>query len=390
MMDANNLDNDKILRDIIKRYISGKATPEEIRFLEAHYNHFEANETIVDRLSDNEKQELEQKMLSTIFQSKKTSHPVRRMVFTRWAAAALLVGVVISAAFYFYQGRPAKTERLSAEEVTVAPKNDIDPGGNKAILTLTDGRKITLDDVKAGEISREGNAVITKTDDGRLVYDLSAALTKDSNLTYNKIQTPKGGEYQVVLPDRTSVWLNSASTLEFPTAFTGKERIVKLTGEGYFEVAKDASKPFYVKVRDVEVKVLGTHFNIMAYEDEREIQTTLVEGAVRVSRGGEEKKLSPGQQAAIGVTGGIAVNDTDVEAALAWRNGYFNFQKDNIQTVMRQLSRWYDMEVIYQNAIPKDEFTGKIRRNIKASKALQFLELAGVHFKIENNKVIVL
>lgn len=383
-------DNKKQLRDILKKYLAGKATREEMDFLENYFEYFEDRENIIDQLTETERLELEQKMEAAIFTKIKASRPVKRIVFYRLAAAAVVIGILISAGLYFYLGSPNHQLTVAKSSEVSRPQNDIEPGGNKAVLILGDGSQINLDESHLGNISQQGNAIVSKTGDGQVVYNLLHEGEKNAVINNNTIQTPVGGEYQVTLPDGTKVWLNSSSSLEFPTAFTGKERVVKLSGEGYFEVAKNAAMPFKVKVNDVEVKVLGTHFNIMAYADEGVMKTTLLEGSVHITKGESNKILVPGQQARTGSDDKIDVIKADVESAVAWKNGYFKFDKDGIQTVMRQLARWYDMEVVYAGNIPGDKFSGKIRRNVKASKALEFLGQTGLRFIIQGKKVTIL
>jgi hypothetical protein len=377
-------------RRIIKKYLAGKASPEEQKFLNEYFEYFGSTDNIVDQLTENEKSQLEQKMEAAIFAKIKASRPLRRIVFYRIAAAAVLIGIIITAGLYFYRKSNGNEPAIAKSHPEQATQNDLDPGGSKAVLILADGRKISLDDSQIGNITQQGNAVVSKTSDGQVVYNLVHTNTENTEVNNNTIQTPVGGEYQIVLPDGTKVWLNSSSRLEFPTAFKGKERIVKLSGEGYFEVAKNAAMPFKVQVNDMEVKVLGTHFNIMAYQDEGLAKTTLLEGSVNITKGEVSKLLVPGQQARTGSNNKIDVVNTDVESAVAWKNGYFKFDKDGIKSVMRQLARWYDMDVVYSGNIPSDEFSGKIRRNVKASKALEFLEKTGLHFKIEGKKVTIL
>jgi transmembrane sensor len=376
------------LRQMLRRYVSGKASAEETRFLETYYDHFESEGRILDELSETEKQEMEQRMEAAIFNAVK-ERPVRKIFFR--AAAAVLTGAVLTLGLYQYfkKEQPLQVAQVQNKNVNL---NDIAPGGNKAILTLGNGRKISLDDSKIGELSRDGNAVITKSNAGQIVYDPSTAKSNNASsaITYNTVQTPVGGEFQLVLADGTKVWLNADSKLEFPTEFRGAERVVRLSGEGYFEVAKNAAMPFKVKVNDVDVKVLGTHFNIKAYANEGKMKTTLLEGSVNILKGSSSKILKPGEQAVTGTGDNIEIKNGDLDEALAWKNGYFKFERDDIQYVMRQLSRWYDMEVVYAGKVPADEFSGKIRRNVTASTALQYLELTNVHFKIEGKKVIVL
>jgi ferric-dicitrate binding protein FerR (iron transport regulator) len=210
------------------------------------------------------------------------------------------------------------------------------------------------------------------------------------NSALNTITTPRGGQYQVVLPDGSKVWLNAASSIEFPTSFTGNTRNVSITGEAYFEVAKNAAKPFLVKTNRAVIEVLGTHFNVMAYDDEAEMKTTLLEGAVKVKSGSTSNYLRHGQQAVLNATGQTRVlDDVDVDDATAWKNGIFQFNDAGIEVIMRQASRWYDVNVSYEGQIPVKQFTGRISRKVKASELLNMLAYTGVKFRIEGKNIIV-
>jgi hypothetical protein len=272
---------------------------------------------------------------------------------------------------------------------SVEQTKDFLPGGNKAVLTLGDGRTIVLDDSAEGILASEGSISVRKTRDGQLIYSINKNVDA-KQVSFNTISTPRGGQYQVILPDGSKVWLNSASSLRFPTLFAGKERKVEMQGEAYFEIAKDASKPFIVAARATEVKVYGTHFNVMAYEDEEAQQTTLLEGSVKVSSGSKSNMLVPGEQAVISKNSGIRVTDkVNLSEVVAWKNGYFEFKDANIEVIMRQISRWYDVKVKYQGDIPAEQFTGKISRKVNASELLKMLEYAGVKFKTDNQTIIV-
>jgi transmembrane sensor len=269
-------------------------------------------------------------------------------------------------------------------------KADFNPGGNKAILTLSNGTTINLDDAKDGKLASQGEIAINKTHDGEINYDASHAETGTA-VTNNTISTPKGGQYQVVLADGTKVWLNSVSSISFPTAFNGKERHVEITGEVYFEVAKNRKKPFFVKAGKQLVEVLGTHFNVNSYQDEPNIKTTLLEGSVKIKQLNSNftALLKPGQQSVSQSAGPIIVKDADLEQAIAWKNGFFQLNKTNIEAIMRQAARWYDVDIIYEGKIPERQFSGKIKRNVKASEFLQMLTYFNVRFSIEGRKIIV-
>jgi ferric-dicitrate binding protein FerR (iron transport regulator) len=282
--------------------------------------------------------------------------------------------------------QPDTTAPLAVRPEKSGPA-DIAPGDNRAVLKLADGSTVLLDDAAEGELSRQANAVINKTADGQLVYENQAG-TDPAPLIYNTITTPRAGQYRLTLTDGTKVWLNAATSLQFPASFSGKERRVKLSGEAYFEVTKNSLQPFIVETPRQTIEVLGTHFNVNAYEEETATKTTLLEGRVKVATGSSSAVLKPGQQAASG-TNAIQVNEADTEEAVAWKNGYFKFNKADIQTIMRQLERWYDVEVEYRGAVPTDLFVGKINRSENISGVLRVLELSEVQFKIENRKIIV-
>jgi transmembrane sensor len=336
------------------------------------------------------------------------SAPVRRFGRMRVAAAVLLVLVAGGVGFAVYRQVLDRSPRLAAVRDRGGMR-DVAPGGNKAVLILADGSHVELDSARNGDIGQQGGARVIKQDSDRLVYkrgkggDGNVGAPGVGATLYNTIQTPRGGQYQVVLADGTKVWLDAASSLRFPIKFSGNERLVELTGEAYFEVAHDKI-PFKVHIRNNgvdggEVQVLGTHFNVNAYDDEAAIRTTLLEGSVRYVRGGSKKVLKPGQQAVAG-SGAAAsgkagedairvVSDADVEAAVAWKNGYFQFNGADTRTVMRQLSRWYDIDVSYEGTPPERQFGGGIARSKYLSVVLQVLEQSNIHFRLEGNKLVV-
>lgn len=307
---------------------------------------------------------------------------IRRYV--PYAAAAALIAVM--ALVFHHSATPDR--QLHVQQPQDA--SQVLPGGNKAVLILADGRQITLDTADNGTIARQGNVQVIKLDSGQLAYNHSGA-GKGGAAGYNTLATPKGGQFRITLPDGTKVWLNAASTLRFPNAFAGAERVVQLTGEAYFEVAKNAYMPFRVKVNDMAVQVLGTHFNVMAYPDEPGIRTTLLEGAVKVQHGAHTMQLVPGQQARLGPSGDFTMqNNVDVEEVVAWKNGYFHFNHESLQGVMRQIGRWYDAEIAYEGEIAPRQFGGKIERSSSVTEVLKILELSKVHYRIEGKKIIVM
>jgi transmembrane sensor len=273
----------------------------------------------------------------------------------------------------------------------VIPKShDVLPGGNKAVLTLANGQTIILDNAKKGTLAKLGTTLVNKTSDGQLVYNAKDKGDANTMPSINTIATPRGGQYLVVLPDGTKVWLNAASSMRFPTRFTGSAREVAITGEAYFEVTRNPAMPFKVKTNRAEIEVLGTHFNVMAYDDEKVMKTTLLEGAVNIKNANSNSTLKPNEQAQVTVAGQTKiVNDIDTDDEVAWKNGIFQFKDAGIAAILRQASRWYDVDVVYKGAIPDNEFTGSVSRNVKASELLNMLRYTGVNVRIENGTIIV-
>ena len=314
-----------------------------------------------------------------------------RLLWRRMAAAAAVL-LLFGAGFYWLAAsRPPAPVTIAGNS-----KSDVLPGGNKAVLLLGDGSRVTLDST-GSQVIRQGNATVNQLG-GRLLY----AANNAAGVTYNTLTTPPGGQFRVTLPDGSNVWLNSASSLRYPTAFTGNERVVELNGQGYFEIAQNASQPFLVKVRKkkeagetnthpMEVQVLGTHFDIMAYADEYTIKTTLLEGAVKVKQGTAQATLEPGQQAVLNNgSNALSVQTTDVNQAVAWKAGFFEFTNTDLATIMRQIARWYDVEVVFQNKHPSEHFFGRISRNLPLSDILHLLGENGLHFTMDGKKVVVL
>ena len=326
--------------------------------------------------------------------------------FTRIAAVAAVALIFITATLYIFntdKDNPAKEINKIVEIAKPMEKplykNDIRPGGNKAVLTLADGTKVVLDDAKEGKLQEQGNTTIIKLDSGRLSYNTKSGLPiLEKIVQYNTLTTPRGGKYCVTLPDGTIVWLNASTTLRFPVAFAGKTRKVEVKGEAYFEVAKNEAMPFIVKAGNSEIKVLGTHFNVMAYADEKLLKTTLLEGRVEVSilKKGEGEQnspvmtLEPGQQAQLDINNALTVVKADMEEAIAWKNGFFIFKNEPIESVMQKIARWYDVNIVYETTNDILQFTGNISRAENISEVLRIMELTDVvHFKIEKKTITV-
>jgi transmembrane sensor len=349
-----------------------------------------------------------QAVLQAIFEADETpvvpleTARVRRIPFGRIAAAAIILLLVTTAGWLWLMRTP------NTQVATIETKGDVAPGGNKALLTLANGSTIVLDNAANGIVAHEGNANVVKLKNGELKYTTAddQPANTSAEVTYNTLSTPKGGEYTIVLPDGSQVWLNAASSITYPTVFNAKERKVQVTGEAYFEVAKlvtaDDGKrvPFLVDIKSRttggdlgQVQVLGTHFNINAYDDERAMKTTLLEGKVKVvNRNYQEAILKPGEQVSISHSSQLSQPiPVQTEEVMAWKNGLFHFEKADIQTVMRQLSRWYDVEVVYKRDLDKDDqMFFEVSRHTNLSDVLKVLNLAGgARFSIENKKIIV-
>ncbi len=390
---------------LLEKYLENRCTPEEagqiLQWLSAEEFTSEPRIGLIkkalERMRDGSDTNLHQyeHRLNMVFErisakigdaEKDKTKKNRSQWLLRLSVAAVVTLVTTFACYLVLQNREAGRGKVVASEAT-----DLAPGGNKAVLTLGDGSRVILEDVQNGSLVTEGAASITKKD-GQLIYSKSTA---DAPVFYNVITTPQGGQYQLTLEDGSKVWLNAASSIRFPTTFREKERKIEITGEAYFEIAKDALRPFKVLFETPsgtksEVTVLGTHFNIMCYKDEKVAKTTLVEGSVLISNSGNTAVLKPAQQASIKDDETIRVrSDVNINEAIAWKNGYFEFYATSLQEVMRQVGRWYDVEISYEGKIPERKFGGKISRESNASEILKILELSQVRFRIEDKKIIV-
>lgn len=385
--------NKQSFRELAEKITAGVATDTEIALFNEWYESFQGNEKVwsVEEMGDS--QEVEAELLRSINQRiGGDAHRSSWVEMNRVAAAVIVLLTALGGYFWYSSGQTiSESEVMSDLEI----RNDVEPGKEKAILTLGDGTEIMLDEVKQGLLAYEGNASVKKSEKGLIVYRPDTQLSQpsaqeDKPLVYNAISTPRGGKYKVMLPDETEVWLNAMSSIRFPTQFAEDVREVEITGEVYFDVASDASKPFLVRSADQIVKVLGTQFNIKAYSDEESIQTTLVEGAVLVEVADEHVRIKPGEQVVNPVSSPLQVVPADVEQVIAWKNGLFQFWDTHLEDVMRQLARWYDVEVTYLGEQNEIAFTGFISRDVTISNVLQMLEEASsVKFGVEGKQVIV-
>lgn len=375
---------------LYEKMLAGRCTPEEKQLLEAYSDDMVLPDDTWDaQLGDKEqvyrslKARMEESMpgLAVI-------KPARRYLRLKVAACFL---VLLSTGILVWRNT-LSTQQKATYAVAPGATKAIYPGGNKAYLTMADGTVISLNDAKNGNLSAQAGTEIYKLKDGVVAYNSTGHGASSSEIAWNTIHIPRGGQYQVILADGTKVWLNSASSLRFPAAFTGAERTVELSGEGYFEVADNAAKPFKVNVSGMEVQVLGTHFNVMAYNDEPVIKTTLLEGSVKLHKADSEALLKPGEQGVLHTAqqAAFAVRRVEVEDAIAWKNGLFVFNNEEIETIMKRIARWYDVEVVFPAAYKTRKFGGTISRFENVTEVLKTLELTGtVHFKTEGRKIVV-
>jgi transmembrane sensor len=381
----NNKEKD-YLHTALKRYRQGTASAEEISFLEKYFDVFEEKESFFtahdQNIQETLKAELKSNIDKEIGQYPETfSLAAKKRRWITYVAAAASVLLILAVGTYFTIGQKQYQQ--------VSKTNDFVPGSNKATLKLADGREILLDTAANGAIAQLDGITITKNAAGEIEYKVNDVASTDV-VAYHTITTPNGGRYHVVLPDGTKIWLNAGASLRYPTVFKGKTRAVEITGEGYFEVAKNKQMPFIVSCRNQKIEVLGTHFNINGYEDEDGIKTTLLEGSVKVSSPKASLTIEPGEQADLNTSSLTFQKLTvDVEQEIAWKNNLFSFKGDDIQTVMRQIARWYDVEISYEGSITDEKFYGQISRTSKLSEVFDILALSHVHFKSRGRQIVV-
>lgn len=388
----------ELKNQLLTKYLNNESSPEEVKELLSFFNtkdeavllkaimeRFELDK--VEPLSRlNPDQDILDKVYLKITSRIESKTPVPLWPNFLKPLAAVAAGVFMIGFLFFYYSDHNKTER----ELARLEKEDIMPGSDKAYLTLANGKRIVLTDVANGKLASEAGIEISKTDGGQLIYTIKDNQEINSNQT-NTIETPKGGQYQVILPDGSKVWLNAASKLTYPVSFAppNKARRVELDGEAYFEVTRDKARPFKVKTMQQEVEVLGTHFNISGYS--KFVKTTLLEGSVKVSLNGSEQEaivLKPGEQALQkGTT--LEVSTVNTDQAVAWKEGWFYFKSNTLSEVLTEAANWYDLEIIYEGKVPADRFTGKVSRSVTLSKFIKMLQLSDVQFSIEGRKMTI-
>lgn len=394
------MENSAYLLQLLEKYRDNSCSPDEVKQLLAYFRkdsqeQEQLMELVLARLQEEPTAaELDSHKLDSIIdeaygriqqQIHSPRQKVRRLHWGRVAAAAAIL-IFLSVGIYWYrQDDPAQT-RLTSQY-----GGDVLPGGNRAVLTLADGSTIDLDSVANGLLAEQQGILITKNEDGTITYEVAADGLDGGTAAFNTIATPHGGQYNVVLPDGSRVWLNAESSLRYPVAFHGDRREVALTGEGFFEVAHRSAQPFSVLVGGHAVEVLGTHFNVNAYGDTHELAATLVEGSVRVVGEGAAQSaiLKPGQQARL-TAKGIKVVPVDVGDYTAWKDGLMILNSDDLPTIFRQLERWYDVEFISREPL-KATVSGIIPRQANLSEVLRAIENnTGVKFRIEERRVLVI
>jgi transmembrane sensor len=381
---------------LLRAYLQGTTTPEQEALLESWY--LETAQAQSAMPGDPDYPAIEARILQPLRAEQMTPtkipcHPdpiiptATKSPIRLWRIAAAAVVIILSVASLYI---PRKIATPTVAQ-TQPPKNDLLPAATRAHLTLLDGQTITLDSSHNGPLAKQGVSTISENA-GQLTY---SSIQPDRSVgpqatAYNTLTTSPGEHYSLLLADGTKVWLNAASSITYPVAFTGSERKVRITGEVYFEIIHNAKQPFKIFVKNQLVEDIGTHLNINAYDDEAAINTTLLEGSIKISKGSASTILSPGQEAALRPgANAFELKNADADKAIAWRNGYFYFDRADIKTVMRELARWYNVQLVYQGAPPKRTFKGKVYRNINASEALRILTYFGAHFQIEGKTITV-
>nr|WP_068887591.1 FecR family protein [Pedobacter panaciterrae] len=367
------------IEELLNKYRSGTISQEEMVVLETWYLKLNPDKITV---SDDELELVKADVWANLSQEN-LKRPIYKIGAKLLAAASIICVISLFTYFMFSSSK----EVVPVQTV----QTDFPPGGNKAVLSLSNGKKIVLTDSENGVLGKEGDVLVSKSEDGKVTYESSG--NNSNEIIYNTLTTPRGGQYQTVLSDGTKVWLNSSSSLEFPVHFIGKERKVLVTGEAYFEVSHDKKRPFIVVSGNQEIKVLGTHFNVSSYPDDIGTATTLLSGSVRITntKSGQLKMLIPGQAAVIqNGSSQITVNQVNLDEAMAWKNGYFIFDDEKIQTIMKVISRWYDVDIQYMNVNNTDHFGGTFSKSRNLSETLKNIEqLGNIRFELKPGKIIV-
>lgn len=401
--ESYNLSNELFeVGSLILKYNQGEITEEEKTILDNWINASTGNQQLFATLTNNEalqaklnqlheiegtREEARDRVMEMLFPGALVT-PIKRATYSSWrtVAAAVVVTAVVGTGAWFLLKKDKPKQVASVQPTERVTQQDVAPGEYKAQLILDDGSAIVLDSAGAGKLAQQGNMQVMNSD-GQLVYQKGTASA--TKVLYNTLKTARGQMYPVKLSDGSAVWLNSSSSIRFPVAFIEQERRVEITGEAYFEIAHNDRKPFTVSVNGVDVQVVGTVFNINSYPDESSMKTTLLKGAVKVKQGNQQVMIKPGEQAEV-VDNNISVKkDVNINKEVAWKNGLFYFKNESLRTIMRQISRWYDVDVIYEGKISDELISGKMYRNANLSEVLKLLSELDVKFSIEGKKLII-
>ena len=367
---------------IIKK-INNTLSPQEESIFNAWYNESASNRDYFEKVQDNFQNDIEEIDLDVAWKAldEKIAPRKNRKSYYKYAIAAsvaLLVGIT------YFTSDKIITNNNNTSKTSIESKA---PDG--VTLTLADGTTVVLSDHKNGVVANQENVVITKDKDGQIRYDENNT-ANTGKVAYNTLVTANGKTFQIALPDGTNVWMNAGSSLKYPTFFSGSERAVILTGEAYFEVAHNEKMPFKVFSNGQEVEVLGTHFNIKAYLNEPVIKTTLLEGKIKITEGENSSLVKPGQQVKIFLNNhAMKISEVNTESAVAWKNRLFYFEDARYDEIMREIERWYDVDVVFKGKISDERFQGAIQKDLKLNQVLKMLESKDVHFKVSGKEVLV-
>lgn len=375
-------------KELLQNYQAGSCTPLERELIESWYQ--KLIETGEWQWGESEK-DMMQKMLEAriMKQIKDKPNKIKSPVFllprSRWWAAASVILLLGAFSYFMFFNKSTNLDQI----VKVLPNDIKAPQSNRAMITLANGQKVYLDSAGNGALAIQGNVKLVKLPGGQIAYqNTSGEISR--KMEYNTLSNPRGSKViNMVLADGSKVWLNAASALTYPIAFVGNERKVSISGEAYFEIAHNAAKPFMVYKDNIEIKVLGTHFNVNAFEDnDKEVQVTLLEGAIKINNGVSSGLLKPGQQARVAKEIKV-MNDVDLDMVMAWKNGYFQFDHASLQSVLNQVSRWYDVDVIYEGSNQPRQFVGEMQRDLDLPEMLRILKMNKVDFRIVGKKIII-
>lgn len=371
-------------QQLVERYVASTASKQELDLLFHLLDDVEFCEIMAETMDQHLLQSLEKAKQAKVI-------ALRKKRYSLVGIAASLIFMLSIASFFFVSNY---NKDVKSKQPVTAKANIITPGENKAVLTLADGKKIVLKEQNNEFLSKEAGLVVYNSKEGALVYKADPASSTSQTITYNTISTPRGGQYKLILEDGSKIWLNAASSIKFPSRFDLKQRKIEISGEVYCEISKDPKRPFKVSYGNQVVEVLGTHFNINAYADEASIKTTLLEGSIRLAHTKtlQSKLLVPGDQANMNpINNQIKIERVETESVVAWKEGYFMFNQEPLESIMRKVSRWYDVEVVYKGTVPQKKFGGKLSKFDDIQQLLDVLAATGsVKFETQGRRIIVM